>query len=404
MTDWFTNLRRVDQADVYKHDHLAAKLRRGVNGVEFCYLPEYLDNGGPPVASTLPLSAEPQLAPAGAVPAFFAGLLPEGRRLSALRRAVKTSADDELSLLLAVGADVVGDVRVLPVGVAPHEVTPAVETTDFTKINFSELFAKSVGADPDRVGIPGIQDKVSARMITFPLANQGSQFILKLNPPEFRALVENEAFFLQAARNCGIQTVDTQLVRDAAGACGLLVRRFDRVHTQTGPVVSLAVEDGCQALGRYPADKYVVTSEEICLALCAMTSAPRVTARELLMQLAFAYLTCNGDMHAKNLAVLQEVHGDWRLAPAFDLPSSYPYGDTSMALSLGGRSREDITRTVFIEFGKTIGVSERATIGVLNHLCEHTHSWLVELDTLPFDAKQLHKLQRAINYRRRQLR
>ena len=33
---------------------------------------------------------------------LFAGLLPEGRRLGALRRAVKTSADDDLTLLLAV--------------------------------------------------------------------------------------------------------------------------------------------------------------------------------------------------------------------------------------------------------------------------------------------------------------
>jgi len=38
--------------------------------------------------------------PAGALPSYFSGLLPEGRRLGALRRAVKTSADDELSLLL----------------------------------------------------------------------------------------------------------------------------------------------------------------------------------------------------------------------------------------------------------------------------------------------------------------
>ncbi|HHU66493.1 MAG TPA: hypothetical protein GXZ33_01375 [Corynebacterium sp.] len=30
-------------------------------------------------------------------------MLPEGRRLTALRTAVKTSADDEFSLLLAVG-------------------------------------------------------------------------------------------------------------------------------------------------------------------------------------------------------------------------------------------------------------------------------------------------------------
>ena len=34
------------------------------------------------------------------LPAFFAGLPPEGRRRTALRQGVETSADDELSLLL----------------------------------------------------------------------------------------------------------------------------------------------------------------------------------------------------------------------------------------------------------------------------------------------------------------
>jgi serine/threonine-protein kinase HipA len=44
----------------------------------------------------------------GALPAFFSGLLPEGHRLTVLKNAVKTSLGDELSLPLAVGADVPG--------------------------------------------------------------------------------------------------------------------------------------------------------------------------------------------------------------------------------------------------------------------------------------------------------
>ena len=190
MTAPLPELVGVGQGDVYKRGELAACLRRTRDGVEFRYLPSYLAKGGPPVATMLPLTAEPRLTPAGAVPPYFVGLLPEGRRLAALRRAVKTSADDDLSLLLAVGADVVGDVQVLPGGVTPHEVTPAVEVTDLTEVDFTELFARSVEDKPDLVGIPGIQDKISARMITLPVAREGDRFILKLNPPEFPGLVE----------------------------------------------------------------------------------------------------------------------------------------------------------------------------------------------------------------------
>lgn len=89
----------VRVAQVVKAGTPAATLTRTRDGVVFAYRDDY---EGPPVASTLPVTEEPVRRPAGAVPAYFSGLLPEGRRLSALRRAVKTSADDELSLLVAV--------------------------------------------------------------------------------------------------------------------------------------------------------------------------------------------------------------------------------------------------------------------------------------------------------------
>lgn len=100
-------------ADVYKAGVLAARLERHDGGTRFSYLPAYLTAGGPAVASSLPLSTEPVLSAAGAAPPYFTGLLPEGRRLNALRRSVKTSVDDELSLLIAAGANPVGDVQIV---------------------------------------------------------------------------------------------------------------------------------------------------------------------------------------------------------------------------------------------------------------------------------------------------
>ena len=89
-------LRFVEEAVVRKAGVRAGTLRRDRHGIVFEYDADY---GGPPVATTLPLSASPLRTPAGAVPPFFAGLLPEGRRLVALRRAIKTSLDDDLSML-----------------------------------------------------------------------------------------------------------------------------------------------------------------------------------------------------------------------------------------------------------------------------------------------------------------
>jgi serine/threonine-protein kinase HipA len=400
MTADLEALKLVERAWVYKKDRLAGLLVRRTDSVAFTYLPEYLDEGGPAVASTLPLSPSAVVTAAGALPPFFSGLLPEGRRLTALRTAVKTSPDDELSLLLAVGGDTVGDVRVLPEGAKPDELEPRVRVRDWSEVSFAELFAAATGiSEIDRVAIPGVQEKVSAAMITVPVAGQSDRFILKLDPPEYPHLVQNEAFMLSAAHRSGLKTVDAQLVTDRQGRSGLLVRRFDR----TGDGRLLGVEDGCQALNRYPAAKYAVTTEDVCRALAAITDAPVVTARELLRWVTFAYVTCDGDLHAKNLAVGERTDGSWQVTPVYDIPASYPYGDYTMALSINGKRREDISRRDLLALGGVLDVPARATAKAIDDIVSRLDLWLPEVSELPFPDGIRRKWRKAIEYRARQL-
>jgi serine/threonine-protein kinase HipA len=396
-------LPRVAEADVYKAGRLAGHLLRRSDRVEFVYRAEYVDDHGEAVATTLPLGVEPVASPAGAVPPFFAGLLPEGRRLSALRRAVKTSADDELSILLAVGSDTVGDVQVLPTGTTPTDAAPALLVGRWDAVNFADVLRRSLGVDFDRVALPGLQDKVSAAMIAVPVGRAGQSSILKLSPPEFPHLVENEAFFLRVAREAGLSVVDTEVVHDSTGAPGLLVRRFDRAD-RAGRATMLAVEDGCQVLGRYPADKYALTAEEVVRGLAHAARATPVAARDLLSQLAFAYLACNGDAHAKNFAVVRTVEGEWRVTPAYDLPCSYVYGGTTMALTIDGKRKEDIGRDSFVALGASAGLPARAVTRVVDELCTAVDGWIDRLDELPFDEHRIHRLRRAVLYRRERLR
>ncbi len=122
-----STLRHIQRADVYKAGERTALLERDPTGaVTFSYREGY---SGPAVASTLPVTADRVTTPGGGLPPFFAGLLPEGHRLTVLRRAVKTSPDDELSLLLAVGADTPGDVQVVPAGEQPTDPPPLAATS-----------------------------------------------------------------------------------------------------------------------------------------------------------------------------------------------------------------------------------------------------------------------------------
>lgn len=401
-------LRQVERAAVFKAGAEAATLERLDHAVRFTYVPDYLVAGGPPVATSLPLSDSPVVThSAGALPPFFSGLLPEGRRLSALRLAAKTSADDEFTLLLAVGGDVVGDVQVIPEGEAPPvEVEPRLTVDDWGAVEFSELFAASVGdaSTIDRVGLAGVQDKVSARMMRVPVAMRGHRYFLKLSPSEFPYLVENEAFFLDAARKSGLDTAEARIVEDAGGASALLVRRFDRQVDSSGNTFPLSQEDACQALGRYPADKYRVTTEEVVRALASVCLAQPVAALTLVRQVAFAYLTCNGDTHAKNFSIQRLRTGEWRVTPAYDLPSTYPYGDTTLALSINGRQREDVGRKDFLALADAVGLRTGPVVRTLDELCERADPWIRELSRLPFDSRTLHKLRRAIEYRRDRLR
>ena len=214
-------------ADVYKAGVLAARLERHNGGTRFSYLPAYLASGGPAVASSLPLTGDPVLSAAGAAPPYFTGLLPEGRRLNALRRSVKTSVDDELSLLIAAGANPVGNVQIVGHGEKLDPDEHAVELDPGTPVDFDALLGDSGLIDP--VALAGVQDKLSAGMISMPVASAGRRYILKLNTPEFPHVVENEYVMYRYAARLRIPLSRVELIRDVAGRPGLLVERFDRV-------------------------------------------------------------------------------------------------------------------------------------------------------------------------------
>ena len=394
-------LRLAKTANVYKAGTPAGVLRRLTDRTEFLYTPEYLDAGGPPVAWSLPRKAEAFAAPAAAVPAFFAGLLPEGRRLTALRRTVGTSADDEFSMLLAVGGDTIGDVQVLPSGDTFADTTPVV-VDDFSEVIFADLFAQAIGRQPDRIALPGVQDKISGQMLNMPVHGRSRAYILKLNPPEFPYLVENEYFFFRAAAHTRLRLAQVELVHDKGGAPGLLVHRFDRILEGDRPQ-PLAVEDACQVLGRWPGDKYVISTEDAIVGLARCCRAPGVAALELYRLLVFAYLSGNGDLHAKNLAILKHPTGEWRVTPAYDLPSSAVYGDRTMALPIGGRIRQQLSWPMLRSLGEAVGVPLRLAADVIREQTTAADAWLEDLSQLPFDPNIIRNLRRLVRARIRHI-
>ncbi|GGI48072.1 serine/threonine-protein kinase HipA [Agromyces flavus] len=398
MTVDLEDLRHIRRADVRKRGRLTARLERRDDGaIEFRYLDDYLARAdAEPVAFTLPLTDAPLVTPSGSLPAFFAGLLPEGHRLTVLRRAVKTSASDELSLLLAVGEDVPGDVQVVPEGQAPADRETLIGANSPEALDFESLIDAV-----DRHAIPGVQRKASASMISTPLATRSGRYILKLSPDEYPDLVENEAAHLLAAARMKVPVSRAAVVTDRTGTTGLLVQRFDRVASDGG-FLRLALEDATQVLGQPPAAKYALDAERVIRALAEVCRAPAVATRNLYLQFLFAWLTGNGDLHAKNVAVLRSdvATRAWAIAPVYDIPCTLVYGDDSMALPIAGRTRKLRLRH-WRELAAAVGLPERAAASAERVAVAAAST--VDLASLPFSGSPLNRAERELRFRRAEL-
>ena len=397
----------VDRADVWRDGELAGQLTRTRKGSRFEYNARFLaaHAGEPGLAVQLPLSTT-ALETAGVnLHTFFAGLLPEGVRLQALTRSLKTSADDLFSMLVAAGADTVGDVVVTPAGARPEPAPPSTDLATLAESSFPKLLERSLaqmGIDPQAV-VPGVQEKVSAATIAFPLTSRRERraWILKLEPAHLSHVVANESFFMQMARDLGLETANTQVVEDRDGKPGLLVERFDRAWLKADRRLhAVHQEDACQVLDRYPADKYRLTTADLARALDGC-QAPIVEKARLLRLVAFSYLIGNGDLHGKNVAVLRGSDG-LRLSPAYDLLSTLPYGDRRMALLLDGRD-DNVKRKGLVAFGERIGVRRASTVHMLDELCDRSPPWIARVGEIELDVKTTADLRRTIEKRRRDL-
>jgi serine/threonine-protein kinase HipA len=249
--------------------------------------------------------------------------------------------------------------------------------------------------------IPGVQEKLSASRISFPVRGSAASYILKLEPAEAPKIVENEAYFLECARKVGITTPPFRLVSDAKKRPGLLVERFDRV-LERGESRKLHQEDACQLLDRYPADKYQLGSSDLMGAL-NVCSAPRVEQAKLFRLLVFSYAIGNGDLHAKNASVRVRLDGIVELAPAYDILSTLPYGDRHLALRVDARDN-NIKRSQFVRFAVRHGLREAAAHAVVDAIADTLPAIAADVERIGFDQKKTAALRGFILKRRDDLR
>jgi serine/threonine-protein kinase HipA len=274
---------------------------------------------------------------AGALPAFFANLLPEDKLREAMEKhhAGHVRAGNDFDLLAALGQDLPGAVRVVPSG----GTTAVIEDA-------------SRGKPKARFSLAGVQMKLSVMKntgrgggLTLPMGDEQGHYIAKFPSTSFPGVSENEYANLALAAAIGMEVPERELVEKSdfegipeefdtlSDGKVLLVKRFDR----GAGAERIHIEDFAQVFGIYPSRKYEAAAYHDIASALGVAISP-TAALEFVRRLAFTAITGNGDMHLKNWSLIYRGNGDKpELAPIYDVLSTVPYIPAdAMALSLGG--------------------------------------------------------------------
>jgi serine/threonine-protein kinase HipA len=279
-----------------------------------------------------------------------------------------------LTLLIAAGPNCVGDVF-LNISNKFENIEPSTKE-DYNKTSFWKLFEDSINSKnyEDKlsdISLAGVYPKISTVTISFPVnfINKRSQYILKLEPKEFPCLVANEFFFMSLAENCDIEVPKVKIILDKNNEAGLLVERFDRKYIKSEKRIKrIHQEDVCQLLNIYPSEKYRRSFRDIADQIEKTCSSPIIEITKLIRIYLYSYFIVNGDLHAKNISVLEDRKTRRVfLSPAYDLLSTLPYGDTEMALEIEGK-KNNIRYKDIINFAKRYKIVPKALDQIIDVL------------------------------------
>ena len=176
-----------------------------------------------------------------------------------------------------------------------------------------------------------------------PARDRAFTHILKPSPGAgFEDLPLVEAACLAAARACGLETAPCAVVAMPGGLPDALpVERFD-IRRDRKDRCRLAMEDMASLCGLAPSEKHEGSIERAAGALRRVSSEADADVEALLDRAVFAWLTGDGDLLRKNMAVLKvasasaEKFVSVRFAPVYDAVTTRVFPGSS---TIGWRSR-----------------------------------------------------------------
>jgi serine/threonine-protein kinase HipA len=221
----------------------------------------------------------------------------------------------------------------------------------------------------EHTSISGVQRKISLGFTQdracLRVPDIGGEFILKPQTGVYPCMPENEHLTMQLGALFGLEIPPCGLVLLDDASLAFIIRRFDRPDGGR----KRRQEDFCQLASRPSKEKYA-GSAELCARLVRLYSGqPGVDVLKLYRLWVFSWWVGNGDLHLKNLSLLDGSREDTAaphlLSPAYDLVASHlVIDDDRMALPMGGRDRR-YSRASWRSFAGYCGIPDRAAERIL---------------------------------------
>lgn len=337
--------------------------------------------GSRPISISLPL--EEKSFDAQRTKNFFDGLLPEGFTRNCVANWMHREESDYISILYGLGRECLGAIKI--VGENEEEIS-----SDYRKMTSEEVkkLAQEGATESaelvtkSHLSLTGASGKVGLYYDSvnkewyLPLGDASSTHIVKQSHVRLKNIVANEQLCLLMAKELGIETSESFIVRtDEKDDDNLLFAtlRYDRKFTnQNKRIKGLPVpyrlhqEDFSQALGIPASRKYEQRGEGYLKKMFSIlqnySSSPLEDELKLWDICVFNYLIGNTDNHIKNLSLLySENLKSIRLSPAYDLVSTMIYESSTdnMAISIDDKYKiSDITREAFEREAKNVGLGK----------------------------------------------
>lgn len=336
--------------DIWMNGALVGHWSRRAGLDRLTYRREWMDSSqGRPISLSLPYARATNgdvSIRSPAVGGFFDNLLPDNDRiLQRIRDRYRARSTQAFDLLAAVGRDCAGAVQLVPEGAEPgnHRTIEGRALDDAgvaAVLRAATLDRLPSQADPDafRISIAGAQEKTALLRHQdkwhVPTGATPSTHILKLPlglvgnaRADLSSSVELEWLCLEIARAFGLPVANAEIgVFEDQKA--LVVERFDRRIASDGSwYIRIPQEDMCQAHGVRADNRYESDGgpgiREIMELLRGSTEAT-ADRRTFFRAQVLYWLMAATDGHAKNFSLLLMPGGAYRLAPLYDILSTYP--------------------------------------------------------------------------------